>query len=195
MTSVIPGNINKMFNEELTTRDLRNRGFSSFRVLRLVLVCILAVIITGLAFIHLSHAYSMYVVKSQSMVPAIDMGDVIITGSVGGLFSPEIKPGVIISYKTGKSLVAHRIISFNNNTLVTKGDAVEDPDPQPVSTSGITGVYLFRIPKLGYLSAFLHTKIGWFLLVILPASILLAFTIKEIIKEALSSTPVEPGRR
>ena len=148
----------------------------------------LALIVTGLAFVYLVPGYRMYIVRSESMVPTINMGDMIITGPVGGLFGRAIRPGEIVTYQTGKSLVSHRVVSLDNNTLVTKGDAVEKPDPQPVSTSQVVGLYLFKIPKVGYVSAFMHTKRGWFLLVILPAIILEGFIIKEIIKEALLVT-------
>lgn len=160
-----------------------------------MVTCILATIVVGLVFVYLSPEYDMYIVKSESMEPAIDMGDMIITGPVGGPFSHEIKPGVIVSYQAGKSLVTHRVLSFDNDTLVTKGDAVEDPDPQPVPTSQVMGLYLFKIPKLGYLSYFIHTKLGWFLLIILPATTLVAFIVKEIIKEAPSSTHVAARRK
>jgi signal peptidase len=187
--------MNAKSNERLTRNVLLNRGYSPIRVFCWVVTCILATIVVGLVFVYLSPEYDMYIVKSESMEPAIDMGDMIITGPVGGPFSHEIKPGVIVSYQAGKSLVTHRVLSFDNDTLVTKGDAVEDPDPQPVPTSQVMGLYLFKIPKLGYLSYFIHTKLGWFLLIILPATTLVAFIVKEIIKEAPSSTHVAARRK
>jgi len=149
---------------------------------------ILALIVAGLAFVYFSPDYNIYIVRSESMKPNINIGDLVITGPVGGLFNGEIKPGAIVTYKTGKDLVTHRVISSNNNTIVTKGDAVEDPDPQPVLISQVTGVYLFGIHKIGYLASFLHTKPGWLLLVILPGTALVALIIKEIIKESAAVT-------
>ncbi len=156
---------------------------------------IVALFVAGLAFVYFSPDYDMYIVRSESMTPAIEMGDMIVTGPVNGLLSYTIKPGVIVSYQNGTSLVTHRVSSIDHDTLVTKGDAVEDNDPQPVKTSQVVGVYLFKIPKLGYLSSFLHTKLGWFLLVILPATVLVALIIKEIIKEVLSIAHVKEGRQ
>jgi signal peptidase len=147
------------------------------------------------AFLYFSPDYHMYIVRSESMKPTINMGDMIVTGPLDGPFGGEIEPGAIVSYQTGKDLITHRVFSFDGKTLVTKGDAVEKPDPQPVGTSQIRGLYLFKIPKLGYLSAFIHTKLGWLLLIILPATVLEAFIIKEIIKEALSGPKVEARRR
>jgi signal peptidase len=145
---------------------------------------LLALMVAGLAFVYFSPGYDIYVVRSESMKPTINIGDMVIIGPVGSTFNHEIRPGVIVTYQTGKSLITHRVMSFNNGTLVTKGDAVEEPDPQPVLMSQVIGVYLFGIPKIGYLASFLHTKPGWFLLVILPGAIMVAFIVKEIIKES-----------
>ncbi|MBI2852501.1 MAG: signal peptidase I [Chloroflexi bacterium] len=150
---------------------------------------ILIFIVAGMVFVYLSPDYDMSVVKSESMKPSIEMGDLIITGRPGGFPGYDIRPGTIVSYRIGESIVTHRVLSADpeNGIFVTKGDAVEDPDPQPIHISQIVGVYLFGISKLGYLSYFLHTRVGWFLLVILPAAVLVGFIIRAIIKESLST--------
>jgi signal peptidase len=140
--------------------------------------------VVAMCFVAFAPGYDVSVVKSESMKPSINMGDLVITGPVSGLFSNDIKPGTIVSYQTGQNVVTHRVISVENNSYVTKGDAVEDPDPQPVQMSQVVGVYLFKIPKLGYVSYFIHTKLGWFVLIILPAVLVGSIIIKEIIKEA-----------
>jgi signal peptidase I len=165
------------------------------RILGWMTSLVISLVIAGLAFVYFSPDYNMYIVRSESMKPSINMGDVIVTGPLAGLFSQQIKPGVIVSYQTGESLITHRVLSLDGETLLIKGDAVEDPDPQPVVMSQVKGLYLFKIPKLGYVSAFIHTKPGWFLAIVLPAIALLSLIIKEIIKEALSAAPAEARRR
>lgn len=113
------------------------------------------------------------------MQPAINMGDMIITGPPGG----EVEPGTIITYHRGEELVTHRVIAVEGDTLVTQGDAVEDPDPWPVTLSDIEGIYLFKIPYIGYIANFISTKLGWFLVIILPATALVAFLVRNIFKE------------
>jgi signal peptidase I len=156
---------------------------------------VIGLILAGIIFTNFSPDYGLYVVRSESMKPTLNMGDMIITGPLGGPFSREVKTGVIVTYQLGKTTVSHRVLSSDGNTLMTKGDAVKNPDPQLVSTSQVKGVYLFKIPKLGYLSAFIHTKLGWLLLVILPAALLEAFIVKEIIEEALSGSTLAMRRR
>jgi len=120
------------------------------------------------------------------MKPAINMGDMVVSGPLNGLLTGEVKPGVIITYERREEPVTHRVLSLDGDTLMTKGDAVEDPDPRPVSMSEVSGIYLFKIPYAGYLSNFIKTRVGWFVLIIIPALLLVAMLAKDIVKEVLS---------
>jgi signal peptidase I len=157
-----------------------------------IISAVMAVVVAGLVFIYFSPDYDIYIVRSESMKPTVNMGDMIFSGPISGILGQEIEPGAIVTYQKGASLVTHRVVSSFDGTLITKGDAVENPDLQPVSISQVKGICLFKIPKLGYLAAFIHTKLGWFLLIILPAMMLEALIIKEIIKEALLVSRIEP---
>jgi signal peptidase len=121
------------------------------------------------------------------MKPAINMGDLIITGPLDGPINGEVKPGTIVTYEHEKKNITHRVQSMDGKTLVTKGDAAEDPDPWSVVLSDVSGVYLFKIPYVGYLTHFIHTKLGWFLTIIIPAALLVCWLAKDIVKEALSN--------
>ena len=140
---------------------------------------VLALVIAGFIFLYFSPDYDMRLVRSESMKPAINMGDMVVTGPLGG----EVKPGSIVTYQRGAELVTHRVLSVDGDTLVVKGDAVEDPDPWPVSLSEVRGVYLFKIPYIGYVADFIGTRFGWFLVIILPATALVALLIWDIFRE------------
>ena len=144
----------------------------------------LGLIVAVLAFVFFSPDYSLYIVRSGSMEPAINVGDVVIAGPLG---SGGIKPGVIVTYAIGKTLITHRVLSIGGNTLITKGDANENPDPIPVQFSQVKSRYLFRIPYIGYAAGFVRTKLGWLLAIILPSIILVGFIIKDIVKEAFKN--------
>ncbi len=146
---------------------------------------ILGLIVAALAFVFISPDYDLYIVRSGSMEPAINVGDVVIAGPSGAVSG--INPGVIVTYELGKNLITHRVLSIDSNTLIIKGDASEDPDPLPVKLSQVKGRYLFKIPYVGYLSSFVRTRLGWFLAIILPAMALVGFIVKDIIKEALKN--------
>ena len=147
---------------------------------------VLGIALAGLAFLYFTPGYNLYLVRSESMRPAINMGDLIITGPLNGLINGEVKSGTIVTYEKNKELVTHRVQSINGEALVTKGDAVEDSDPWPVTLSDVRGVYLFKIPFVGYVTSFIQTKLGWFLAIIIPAALLIGWLAKDIVKEAFS---------
>ena len=122
---------------------------------------VLVLIVAGLGSIYFSPGYSLLLVGSESMRPAVNIGDLIITGPLNGPINGEIKPGMIITYEYSKELITHRVQSIDGVTLVTQGDAVEDPDPWAVTVSDVRGIYLFKIPYIGYVTSFVQTKFGW----------------------------------
>lgn len=155
-----------------------------------LLFTILLIAVAGFVFIRLSPDYDIYIVRSQSMEPTINMGDLaIVTHRFG-----EIKPGMIVTYEysgggvvthgNGDKLVTHRVVSVDKGQLITKGDAVDDPDPLPVALASVRGTFLFRLSYAGYLANFVSSRVGWFSLIVFPALVLVAFLIKDIFKEA-----------
>ena len=150
-----------------------------------IVTSVLVLFIAGLGFIHFVPGYSFSLVRSGSMTPAINVGAVIITRPASGAgVDGNIKPGAIVMYMHDSELITHRIVSVNGSTLVMKGDALEHPDPWPVGVSSVQGVYLFKIPYIGYVMNFLRTKLGWFLAIIIPAAGIVGLLVKDILKEA-----------
>ena len=147
---------------------------------------VLLLVIAGLAFIYFSSDYDLRLVRSESMRPAVNMGDLIITGPVNGPINGEVKPGTIVTYQHSKELITHRVLSIDGTTLVTKGDAVEDSDSWPVALSDVKGIYLFKIPYVGYVTSFVQTKFGWFVAIIIPTALLVLWLVKDILKAAFS---------
>ena len=156
------------------------------KVLRGLVLIVLGLVVAGLAFLYFQHDYNLYLVRSESMKPAINMGDLIINGPLNGSINGEVKPGVIVTYEYSKELITHRVQSIDGTTLVTKGDATEGPDPWSVTMSDVKGIYLFKIPYVGFVTQFVRTKLGWFLTIIIPAALLVCWLAKDIVKEALS---------
>ena len=129
--------------------------------------------------------YSVYIVKSDSMKPVFSSGDLVVIGQAGLPFVSDIAPGRIVSFQRNGELVTHRIVSIEGDNVRTRGDAEEDIDPWPVSRfADIKGCYMFHVPYVGLVSAFLKTRLGWFVGVILPALCLIGFIIRDIVREA-----------
>jgi signal peptidase len=156
------------------------------KVFSWLITTVLGLVIASFAFVYFTPGYNLYLVRSESMRPAIDMGDLIITGPLAGPLNGEVKPGTIVTYEYRKELVTHRVESIDGKKLVTKGDATEDPDPWSVTLSDVRGVYLFKIPYVGFATRFIQTKMGWFLTIIIPGGLLVLWLAKDIVKEAFS---------
>ena len=149
-----------------------------------IFTILLGLVIAGLAIASFFPGDHVYIVRSDSMKPVFSAGDLIITTS------PKfpIKVGAIITYQNGENLVTHRVVDITANGVITKGDDNNTPDNPMVLMSQIKGTYLMTIPFAGYVSSFMHTRIGWLLVVVLPAMLLLGWIVKDIIHEALQTT-------
>jgi signal peptidase len=132
--------------------------------------------------------FSMYTIISPSMVPNINVYDVVVNSKVS---SPEdIQVGDIITFNStdftvGKSIsVTHRVVEVlvdptGHYSYGTKGDNNAIKDPKPVPYENITGKILIKIPQLGRVQFFIAKGSGWLLVVVLPA---LYIIIKDILK-------------
>mgnify|MGYP004542713541 FL=1 len=133
---------------------------------------------------------SAYTIVSPSMVPNINVLDVIITTRVSD--PAKIKVGDVITfnstdYRSSGVTVTHRVKKIEKTSdgkylFTTKGDAnnTEDATRQPFSS--IYGKVLLRLPKLGYIQYILSTVLGWLLLIIIPTVLIIGADIIKIIK-------------
>ncbi len=128
-------------------------------------------------------------VYTGSMEPAIPVGSVVVIKPV----SPEtLTVGDVICFKIGSersTTVTHRIINITGQGFITKGDANEDPDQWVVKKEDVVGKVIAIIPYLGYLGRFVRTPIGFTLLIIVPAILLIIIEMRNIIKEVKKQKP------
>ena len=120
-------------------------------------------------------------VYSGSMEPAIPVGSVVVIKPV----NPEtLKIGDIICFKLSEpTSITHRIINVTDQGFITKGDANEDPDQWIVKKENVIGKAILTVPFIGYLGYFVRTPIGFILLIVIPATIIIIMEIRNIIKE------------
>ncbi|MFC2039083.1 signal peptidase I [Chloroflexota bacterium] len=156
------------------------------KIVSRVVLAILVLALAGMAFIYFVPGYDLYMVRSESMTPNINMGDLIITGPMNGPVNGEVKPGTVVTYEYQNELITHRVKEINGDVIVTQGDATEDPDPWQVTLSDVRGVYQFKIPSVGFITHYVQTKTGWFVTIIIPGTLLVLWLVKDIVKEALS---------
>ena len=147
----------------------------------------LAAVIPGL------HATSPMVVLSGSMAPALPVGGMVFVRPAD---TAAIRPGDIITFSTprlsaadtnGGSMTTHRVTSVRREVeglaFTTKGDANNAVDSWTVPARSVRGVVVFTLPLLGYLSVFARSRIGFALLVLLPALLLILAEGFEVVRE------------
>ena len=131
-------------------------------------------------------ALSIYTIVSPSMVPTIDVYDIVINKRVD---SPEdIKIGDIVTFISQSSIskgltVTHRVVNkYQKNgeySYDTKGDNNISKDSMPTLYSDIIGKAVMRLPQFGRVQFFLASGLGWTLIVVVPS---LFVIIKDVIR-------------
>lgn len=106
--------------------------------------------------------YKAYRITSNSMEPALNIGDVIITKEPKE--EDDIKTQQIISFEQDGEIITHRVIQIieeDNGQLkyITKGDNNNVEDLTKISFEDIKGVKVITIPYLGTIVSFLENKV------------------------------------
>ncbi len=127
--------------------------------------------------------FDLRVVQSGSMEPAIRMGSLVL---IRPTESPKINDIITYRRPNQQTPVTHRIIDIqveNDQTqYITKGDANEVRDMEPVTEEMIMGRVTLTVPLIGYGINFGRTPIGFALLIIVPAVLIGLDEIKKIIQ-------------
>ncbi len=160
-------------------------------VILLVLAVALAVLVkTGPAGESVILGHPVFSVRSGSMTPTFDTGDLIIDRTVTPTEATKLHKGQIISFRADSPItggvpviISHRIyaVTLSLGALgapqvmyTTKGDANNSPDANPVAPGAVLGVYQARIPYGGYVLSALHQPITFILLIMIPVVYLVA---------------------
>jgi signal peptidase len=125
-----------------------------------------------------------YVVRSGSMTPAIETGDVVVAQSIDPL---STKVGQIVTFMdpdgSGR-LLSHRVRAVHRNgsqvNFITQGDANTGQEMWNVPVGGQIGRVLYRIPKVGYALVWTQVPGGRIALIVVPALLLAALTLSRI---------------
>jgi len=129
--------------------------------------------------------YKVLVVQSGSMEPAIHVGSIVAVKPVD-----NYKIGDIITFgkiSRTQAPTTHRIYDMKlqegNPIYITKGDANNAPDTKEILPGDIAGKVLFSIPYVGYVISAAQKPIGFAMIIILPALIVIYDEIKKIKNE------------
>ena len=135
--------------------------------------------------------FSVYTIVSPSMVPTINVYDIIINKAVNN--PTDVQKEDIITFTSTGVLsngltVTHRVKDIlideqtNEYEYVTKGDNNLIKDDTPAKYSNLIGKVVLRFPGLGKVQAFVGSKFGWLVVVIIPALIIIIQDVLKLIK-------------
>ena len=134
--------------------------------------------------------FNAYVVLTGSMIPQINVKDVVITKKVP---ANELKTNDIITFISSDPrfsgvTITHRIIGKSVDPATgqviyqTKGDNNNVADNAPAYDKDVLGKVIIKIPKLGYMQDFLATKGGWIIVILVPCLLVISYDIVQIFK-------------
>ena len=134
--------------------------------------------------------YNAYVVLTGSMLPKIQIYDVVVTKKVD---ASSLEVGDVITFASADSrflntIITHRIIkkSYDKESKTysfqTKGDNNNVADNALVPQNNIYGKVILKIPKLGYLQEFLATDGGWIIVILIPCLVVISYDTVKIVK-------------
>jgi len=153
--------------------------------LQVVIYLIIVILLFNILIPFITGSEKALIVLSGSMTPLMLPGDVLIAKSVD---PNELTVGDILTFRAPVSkhniYVTHRIIALKDDKELifkTKGDANNAEDDFNVTASKAVGKLVFVIPFVGYLPEITKNKNIFFLVVILPASLLITSEIWNII--------------
>lgn len=124
------------------------------------------------------------IVQSGSMEPEIPVGSVVIIAP-----QDRYQKGEVITYnEAGAEIpVTHRVVATEvisgQYHYTTQGDANDSPDQQSVPQSQVLGRVLLDVPYLGFVLDFARQPWGFFLLIILPISIVAVDEVRVLYRE------------
>ena len=106
------------------------------------------------------------VVRSDSMAPEMEVGDVVIMRSLGGR-APRVGDVVEVPVPAAAQRdlsypprVAHRVVAVRDGILTTRGDAFEEADPFTVPAATAKTRVVAVVPYAGRAVAFLTSPLG-----------------------------------
>lgn len=135
------------------------------------------------AILPLEGNFKLLVVQSGSMEPAVPLGSLVLV-----VPKNEYLPGDIVTFtpsdKDKDKYVTHRLAEYATETFglvyKTKGDANKTADQALVPIEQILGKVFLTIPHIGTLAHRLQTPLGFILVVIVPATIVVYEELKKV---------------
>ena len=169
-------------------------------VARVAVIIVILFVITlgsvGVLRIALHTDSPLMVVSSGSMIPTLNVGDIIV---VEGTNPSTVTVGTIIIFHSPydyPTAIVHRVIAIDDQGgqefFETKGDNNAVADGWRVPAANLIGIYVLKIPYIGLLSLELRGPLGWILIALL-VMLIIAMEYDDSKKARKKQASVQPG--
>ena len=137
------------------------KGRMAAVICRLFGYVILAAVIVSLLPVTVPRflGYEIYSVASGSMEPEIPVGSLVVVAPVQ---AEEVRTGDIVAFRAGGAVIVHRVVENQaaDRQLVTKGDANNVQDLNPVAYGDLIGVVDRHFAGVGMVLSALTSGVG-----------------------------------
>jgi signal peptidase len=160
--------------------------FVSFLFVGFIAACgfVLFVSLPGLSGKGIRTNFTVYIIKTGSMYPAIPTGSLVVTQKI---LTQDLRTGDVIAFihpGDPEKVIVHRIVGLDtrNNSLAfqTKGDSNPSLDYWKVYPPGVLGRVYFAAPYLGYFSVWAKSYVGFSILIGIPSGVVVFFLMEYI---------------
>ena len=130
--------------------------------------------------------YQMYFIRTGSMSPYLEPGDVIISKKYDGGELIAGDDGDIVTYYGDVNgtvdMITHRVIEVDGDMVTTQGDANNTAD-SPINKSEIEAVMVHKTVVIDKIYKIITTTWGFWLCIFAPIAMLIVFEIVSLVKE------------
>lgn len=146
------------------------------------ILLMIAVILIMIPFcVPKAFGFRIYGVLTGSMTPTYQVGGVIYVSET----DPEdIQIGDAVTFSMGtdtESVMTHRVVDITDGYFLTKGDANNAVDAEPVSYDRVIGKVRYYIPKAAKVAEFVNSKMGVCVLFMVFASAFILWIIADML--------------
>ncbi len=167
----------KNAEQNLSNSNNTNRLFSNIisnRFVKEVLIILIGVLIVWITFQTIFGTYNpFYVVSSGSMIPAIQIFDILVVQSNYDFNAIDVGDIIVFSRPINHDkVIVHRvdaIIDQEHSVIRTKGDANLAPIPGtdfPITENEYIGKVMYVVPYIGYFIRFLAPPVNYVVIVV-----------------------------
>lgn len=140
--------------------------------------------------------HQMYFIRTGSMSPYLEPGDIIISKKYDGGELIAGKDGDVVTYygdvNGTTQFITHRVIKVNGDNVITQGDDNNVAD-SPITKNEIEAVMVYKTVVIDKIYKVISTTWGFWLLIFTPIALLIVAEIVSLVKELKKEKEVADG--